>query len=1017
MGTLVCPLCCNEKFSNQLSLRYHLLSVTDNVYCPECSQRFDSILQLADHLNGMCGKAEFISESEGYMPTENLIEEERVVVHEGKTHDPEVTELSNSENMNSDFHEEEMHQEIPVAADPQLGGSESVYLVSGIDVQQRDVTLFKKDYVNVTEQKLHVAVDHKSSSSVMEQRYSNGSNDVVEKSVGAEEDLPEKLSDFETNESIMLDGQEFDRVIHSLSSAGEGMGDSMESQHALSEMEDPGDGQMVCGTYTCSSCGITFNSVMEHVRMYHGGEEVVIEVPQAKKIALEKLIRSSKEVLGAHDEQMMDILPQSNDVNETAGLEERTGATDFVSGFSEIQQQSSEFHPENQTNASNHAAAANGESHENVKPYPWAKERTRVVADEEKIKQIVPDPKRVIPSVHVREEHVTGEVKYVSKEVKIGRFWETKPDTDSNNESANTNNNIKVPILSVPGRLKMESKRQLFKKDTRTSIEKLFSGNFLLKGSGGRGTRPGPYLGVNRVPEVKVIMSPGDKGIENAISVFTCSTCQQEFGNVSAFERHSCTIAKMCTLVCKLCDEDIVDMKEMRSHMESVHNVKSEMPNMMKRKYNMQMLPAPVKCESCDMTFTTIRALKLHRKVHERAELKELKVPLECPVCHNMCSTSRTLKQHMKVHAKPLPGKKIEDGAGATEEDVNAKAEKGETPSSLACKVCCKPFSSNDELRVHWQEHLIKEEDEEDEEEEKLVEKTDDGSMEPAVPEEDGMQNKKNTVPCARCHKEIDKCCKEEHMAKHFSPLRYDCPVCNKTFSKHGHLNMHMRIHRGFKECSCIHCGKIFANMNLLRTHVQSHMIHRPYKCGFCGRGFFRPHDKVEHERVHTGEKPYHCSVCGMQFRVRYCLTLHMRRHTGIRPYNCKVCGKTFRTGTAFKAHTKIHLDERAYKCPSCPKKFNTLIQLLGHKNSHTKPYSCVECNRPFSSLYAVRKHMESHEEGNSGKVPLKFQCDVCGASYARRFALKDHLKVHGPNIPSTAADKNCSDDSSSDIS
>lgn len=105
MGTLVCPLCCNEKFSNQLSLRYHLLSVTDNVYCPECNQRFDSILQLADHLNGMCGEAEFVSKSERYTPTEDITEEERVVVHEGKTHEAEVTELSNSENMNSDFHE------------------------------------------------------------------------------------------------------------------------------------------------------------------------------------------------------------------------------------------------------------------------------------------------------------------------------------------------------------------------------------------------------------------------------------------------------------------------------------------------------------------------------------------------------------------------------------------------------------------------------------------------------------------------------------------------------------------------------------------------------------------------------------------------------------------------------------------------------------------------------------------------------------------------------------------------
>jgi hypothetical protein len=66
--------------------------------------------------------------------------------------------------------------------------------------------------------------------------------------------------------------------MHSLSSAGEGMGDSLESQHVLAEMEDPDDGPMVCGAYACSSCGITFDSVMEHIRMYHGGEEVVIEV-------------------------------------------------------------------------------------------------------------------------------------------------------------------------------------------------------------------------------------------------------------------------------------------------------------------------------------------------------------------------------------------------------------------------------------------------------------------------------------------------------------------------------------------------------------------------------------------------------------------------------------------------------------------------------------------------------------------------------------------------------------------
>jgi hypothetical protein len=53
-----------------------------------------------------------------------------------------------------------MHQMISVAADPQLCDSESVYLASGIDVQQAGATLIQKEHLVVTEQKLHIAADH-----------------------------------------------------------------------------------------------------------------------------------------------------------------------------------------------------------------------------------------------------------------------------------------------------------------------------------------------------------------------------------------------------------------------------------------------------------------------------------------------------------------------------------------------------------------------------------------------------------------------------------------------------------------------------------------------------------------------------------------------------------------------------------------------------------------------------------------------------------------------------------------
>jgi hypothetical protein len=53
----------------------------------------------------MCGKEEFASNSEEYTSRDDIVEEERMVIHEGQTPEAEGTELSSSENMNSDFHE------------------------------------------------------------------------------------------------------------------------------------------------------------------------------------------------------------------------------------------------------------------------------------------------------------------------------------------------------------------------------------------------------------------------------------------------------------------------------------------------------------------------------------------------------------------------------------------------------------------------------------------------------------------------------------------------------------------------------------------------------------------------------------------------------------------------------------------------------------------------------------------------------------------------------------------------
>lgn len=56
MGSLQleCPLCCNEIFEDKQSLKYHLLSFVDNIICPACDKRCQTVLDLAEHLGNDC---------------------------------------------------------------------------------------------------------------------------------------------------------------------------------------------------------------------------------------------------------------------------------------------------------------------------------------------------------------------------------------------------------------------------------------------------------------------------------------------------------------------------------------------------------------------------------------------------------------------------------------------------------------------------------------------------------------------------------------------------------------------------------------------------------------------------------------------------------------------------------------------------------------------------------------------------------------------------------------------------
>ncbi|XP_046405915.1 zinc finger protein 226-like [Ischnura elegans] len=309
--------------------------------------------------------------------------------------------------------------------------------------------------------------------------------------------------------------------------------------------------------------------------------------------------------------------------------------------------------------------------------------------------------------------------------------------------------------------------------------------------------------------------------------------------------------------------------------------------------------------------------------------------------------------------------------------------------AAMTCNLCGHESTSNKDLRAHWRMH----------QRQRRVAATALWELQAG----EGVSTNGNVganeetpeIQCERCGEVYPKSEELVHVAMHDEEPPHNCQKCSETFDSREKLSRHMKSHKEPKTHSCSFCGKSFVDSNAYKLHVRTHTGEKPYECQYCEKRFSRPYERMKHERIHTGERPHVCEICGKTFRVSYCLTLHKRTHSGDRPYTCDTCGKRFKAHSAYKHHVQIHSDVRKYQCPFCPKAFKTMVHLSGHKKTHTKPFLCSECNRRFASLYSMKAHMESHK---TGKNSFRYRCFVCGASYARSFALHAHLMTHGPS-------------------
>uniref|UniRef100_A0A3B3T3J1 Zinc finger protein n=1 Tax=Paramormyrops kingsleyae TaxID=1676925 RepID=A0A3B3T3J1_9TELE len=118
----------------------------------------------------------------------------------------------------------------------------------------------------------------------------------------------------------------------------------------------------------------------------------------------------------------------------------------------------------------------------------------------------------------------------------------------------------------------------------------------------------------------------------------------------------------------------------------------------------------------------------------------------------------------------------------------------------------------------------------------------------------------------------------------------------------------------GERPYQCPYCDKAFSKNDGLKMHIRTHTREKPYKCIECNKAFSQKRGLDEHMRTHTGEKPFQCDVCDLSFSLKKMLIRHKLTHNPNRPMaECQLCHKKFTRNDYLKVHMEnVHGETEA---------------------------------------------------------------------------------------------------------
>uniref|UniRef100_UPI003AAE4EB1 zinc finger protein 407 n=1 Tax=Centroberyx gerrardi TaxID=166262 RepID=UPI003AAE4EB1 len=410
-----------------------------------------------------------------------------------------------------------------------------------------------------------------------------------------------------------------------------------------------------------------------------------------------------------------------------------------------------------------------------------------------------------------------------------------------------------------------------------------------------------------------------------------------------------------------------------------VSHVKKIKPKEVKVKDETKGPITRIRCDDCGFMADGLSGLNVHISMKHPSKEKHF----HCMVCGKSFYTESNLHQHLT-------------SAAHLRNEQNSVEELPEGGASFKCVKCTDRFETEQELFVH-----IKEKHEEllREVNKYVVEDTEQINRERE--ENQGSVCKY----CGKVCKSSNSMAFLAHIRTHTGSKPFMCKICNFATAQLGDARNHVKRHLGMREYKCDICGWAFVMKKHLSTHLLGkHGVGqrkaRKYECGLCERSFSEKWALNNHMKLHTGEKPYKCAwpSCHYAFLNLSAMKDHYRTHTGEKSYLCDLCGFAGGTRHALTKHRRQHTGERPFKCKLCNFASTTQSHLSRHKRVHTgeKPYRCPWCDYRSNCAENIRKHILHTGKHEGVKM---YNCPKCDYATNSPMEFRNHLKEHHPDI------------------